>query len=161
MRGDSTTNALLEPIMRKQMSEINTQQVSSTKTSVFTAQNIENSIEAIKSVSMDDGFIAASQNVYDLLTAGKTLEQSIDGDKKSFTLQYIDWKNIENNVFHVTEEFAVTRNGMTDTYRPDIVLFVNGIPLCVIECKRPDIKDSLTQAVSQHRCNQKEDGIRS
>ena len=161
LRGDSTTNVLLEPILRKQLAEINTLQVSSTKTSVFTAQNIENGIEAIKSVSMDDGFIAASQNVYDLLTAGKTLEQSIDGDKKSFTLQYIDWKNIENNVFHVTEEFAVTRNGMTDTYRPDIVLFVNGIPLCVIECKRPDIKDSLTQAVSQHLRNQKEDGIRS
>ena len=50
---------------------------------------------------------------------------------------------------------------MSDTYRPDIVLFVNGIPLCVIECKRPDIKDSLSQAVSQHLRNQKEDGIRS
>ncbi|MGL4292386.1 MAG: type I restriction endonuclease subunit R, partial [Bacteroidales bacterium] len=96
-----------------------------------------------------------------LLTAGKTLEQSIDGDKKSFTLQYIDWQNPANNVFHVTEEFTVTRGGMSDTYRPDIVLFVNGIPLCVIECKRPDIKDSLTQAISQHLRNQKEDGIRS
>ncbi|MDR2848511.1 MAG: HsdR family type I site-specific deoxyribonuclease, partial [Bacteroidales bacterium] len=46
-------------------------------------------------------------------------------------------------------------------YRPDIVLFVNGIPLCVIECKRPDIKDSLEQAISQHLRNQQEDGIRS
>ena len=51
--------------------------------------------------------------------------------------------------------------GTTDNYRPDIVLFVNGIPLCVIECKRPDIKDSLGQAISQHLRNQKEDGIRS
>ncbi|KAA6309643.1 Type-1 restriction enzyme R protein, partial [termite gut metagenome] len=108
-----------------------------------------------------EGFISGNEYIYNLLTLGKTLEQSIDGDKKSFTLNYIDWKNSEHNVFHVTEEFSVTRTGTTDTYRPDIVLFVNGIPLCVIECKRPDIKDSLEQAISQHLRNQQEDGIRS
>ena len=32
---------------------------------------------------------------------GKALEQTIDGDTKSFTLQYIDWRNFANNVFHV------------------------------------------------------------
>jgi type I restriction enzyme R subunit len=90
------------------------------------------------------------------LTLGKTLDQSIDGDKKSFNLQFIDWKNPNNNVFHVTQEFSVLRSGSNDTYRPDVVLFVNGIPLCVIECKRPDIKGSLMQSVSQHIRNQQE-----
>ena len=41
------------------------------------------------------------------------------------------------------------------------MLFVNGIPICIIECKRPDIKESLAQAISQHLRNQQEDGIRS
>ncbi len=161
LRGDSTANVLLEPILRKQLEAINTVQVSSAKTTVFTPQNITAGVEALRNVSMEEGFMSATQTVYDLLTTGKALEQSVDGNKKSFTLQYIDWKNIENNVFHVTEEFAVSRTGMTDTYRPDIVLFVNGIPLCIIECKRPDVKDSLSQAISQHLRNQKEDGIRS
>ena len=161
MRGGSTTNVLLEPILRNQLEKINTLQVSSTRTAEFTAQNIASGIEALRHVPMAEGYVSASQTVYDLLTAGKTLEQSIDGDKKSFTLRYIDWENTENNVFHVTEEFAVSRAGMNETYRPDIVLFVNGIPLCVIECKRPDLKESLQQAVSQHLRNQKEDGIRS
>ncbi len=161
MREGSTANVLLEPILRQQLEEINTVQVSSSKTAMFTAQNIANGIEALRNLPMDEGYISANQTAYDLLTAGKTLEQSVDGDKKSFTLQYIDWKHPENNVFHVTEEFAVSRTGTTDTYRPDIVLFVNGIPLCVIECKRPDIKESLAQAKSQHLRNQKEDGIRA
>lgn len=161
MRGGDTANVLLEPVLRKQLEEINTLQVSSSKTALFTPQNITNGIEALRNLPMDEGYISANQAVYDLLTAGKTLEQSVDGDKKSFTLQYIDWKNIANNVFHVTEEFAVTRTGLNETYRPDIVLFVNGIPLSVIECKRPDIKESLTQAISQHLRNQKENGIRS
>jgi type I site-specific restriction-modification system R (restriction) subunit len=46
---------------------------------------------------------------YNLLTLGQALEQSVDGDKKSFTLQYIDWKNINNNIFHVSEEYSVMR----------------------------------------------------
>ena len=161
LRGNSTSNVLLEPILRDQLTRINTVQVSSYRTTMFSEQNIIAGIDALKNLPMSEGYISASQAVYDLLTAGKTLEQIVDGDKKSYVMQYIDWNNIENNVFHVTEEFAVSRTGMNDTYRPDIVLFVNGIPLCIIECKRPDIKDSLNQAISQHLRNQKEDGIRS
>lgn len=160
LRGGKTSNVLLEPILRKQLEAINSIQVSSIKTAYFSAQNIENGIEAMRNVHSESGFMASNEAVYNLLTLGKALEQSIDGDKKSFTLNYIDWKNPKNNVFHVTEEFTVTRSGMSDTYRPDIVLFVNGIPLCVIECKRPDIKDSLEQSISQHLRNQQEDGIR-
>lgn len=161
MRGGNTSNVLLESILRRQLESINTLQVSSNRTALFTSQNIQNGIDALRNLPMAEGFMVASQAAYDLLTMGKGLEQSIDGDKKSFTLQYINWQEPEKNVFHVTEEFAVTRTGMSDTYRPDVVLFVNGIPFCIIECKRPDVKDSLQQAVSQHLRNQKEDGIRN
>jgi len=161
LRGGKTTNVLLDAVLRKQLQEINSEiQVSGTKTSFFSAQNIENGVVAMRNIAMDEGYISANETVYNFLTYGKALEQSVDGDKKSYNLQYIDWKHPERNIFHVTEEFVVCRAGMTDTYRPDIVLFVNGIPLVVIECKRPDIKDSLEQAISQHLRNQKEDGIR-
>ena len=53
------------------------------------------------------------------------------------------------------------RSASKEHYRSDIVLFVNGIPLCFIECKRPGIKDSLTQAISQHLHSQQEEGIRN
>lgn len=53
------------------------------------------------------------------------------------------------------------RSTSKEHYRPDLVLFVNGIPLCIIECKRPDMKEPLKQAISQHLRNQQEDGIRS
>ena len=161
LRGGNASNVLLEPILREQLAKINTVQVSSQRTTVFSEQNITAGIEALRNLPMAEGYMTASQVAYDFLTAGKTLEQIVDGDRKSYVMQYIDWKHIENNAFHVTEEFAVSRTGMSDTYRPDIVLFVNGIPLCIIECKRPDIKDSLNQAISQHLRNQKEDGIRS
>ncbi len=160
MRGGKTTNVLLEDILRKQLKEINSIRVSTNKTSIFTDDNIERGILALKDLPMNEGYISASETAYNLITLGKALEQSIDGDKKSFTLQYIDWKNIGNNVFHVSEEFSVMRSTSKEHYRPDLVLFVNGIPLCVIECKRPDMKEPLKQAISQHLRSQQEDGIR-
>ncbi|WP_291403868.1 HsdR family type I site-specific deoxyribonuclease [Daejeonella sp.] len=160
-RGGKTTNVLLEDVLRKQLKEINSIRVSATKTSIFTDDNVERGILALKNLPMNEGYIAASEKAYNLLTLGQALEQSVDGDKKSFTLQYIDWKNISNNVFHVSEEFSVMRSTSKEHYRPDLVLFVNGIPLCIIECKRPDMKEPLKQAISQHLRNQQEDGIRS
>ena len=48
-------------------------------------------------------------------------------DTKSFTLNYIDWRNPANNGFHVVEEFEVERTASKETCRPDVVLFVNGM----------------------------------
>ncbi len=161
LRGGKSTNVILEDVLKKQLKEINSIKVSAHKTSLFTDENIDRGVLALKNLPMNEGYIAACEKAYNLLTLGQALEQSVDGDKKSFTLQYIDWKNINNNVFHVTEEYSVMRSTSKEHYRPDIVLFVNGIPLCIIECKRPDMKDSLKQAISQHLRNQQEDGIRS
>jgi type I restriction enzyme R subunit len=160
-RGNKTSNVILDDILRKQLKELNSIQLSSSKTSYFSDANIEAGIRALKEIPLVDGYISASEKVYNLVTLGKALEQIVDGDKKSFTLQYIDWKNSENNVFHVTEEFSVMRAGSKEHYRPDLVLFVNGIPFSVIECKRPDMKDPIQQAISQHLRNQQEDGIRN
>lgn len=161
LRGERTTAVLLEDILRKQLREINSIRISSTKTSVFSDANIENGIQALKDLPTNEGYINACEAAYNLLTLGKSLDQNIDGDKKSFTLQYIDWEHPQNNVFHVTEEYSVMRSTSKEHYRPDIVLFVNGIPLCIIECKRPDMKEPLDQAISQHLRSQQEDGIRS
>ncbi|GAA0878174.1 HsdR family type I site-specific deoxyribonuclease [Algoriphagus jejuensis] len=161
LRGGKTSNVLLEDVLRKQLKEINSIKVSATKTSIFTDENIERGILTLKNLPMNEGYIAACEKAYNLITLGHALEQSVDGDKKSFSLQYIDWKNIINNVFHVTEEFSVMRSTSKEHYRPDLVLFVNGIPLCIIECKRPDMKEPLKQAISQQLRSQQEDGIRS
>lgn len=161
-RGGKTSNVLLEEILRKQLKSINSEKrISSTKTTYISNANIENGIRAMRDLPMNEGYISACETAYNLLTLGRSFEQNVDGDIKSFTLQYIDWKDISNNVFHVTEEFSVMRSTSKDHYRPDIVLFVNGIPLCIIECKRPDMKEPLKQAISQQLRSQQEDGIRS
>ncbi len=74
-------------------------------------------------------------------------------------MRYIDWQNPRNNVFHVTAEFEVERTGSRETRRPDIVCFVNGIPFVVIECKRPEDKNSLEEAIKQNIRNWQADEI--
>ena len=51
----------------------------------------------------------------------------------------IDFEHPENNIFRAVNQFTVeyTNNGQTENRRPDILLFVNGMPLCVIELKNP------------------------
>lgn len=161
LRGGKTSNVILEDILRKQLKEINSIRMSSTRTTLFSDANIEAGIQALKDLPMNEGYMTACEMAYNRLTLGKDLEQSIDGDKKSFTLQYIDWNHLHNNVFHVTEEYSVMRSNSKEHYIPDLVLFVNGIPLCIIECKRPDMKEPLTQAISQQLRSQQDHGIRA
>lgn len=159
-RGGRGSNVLLEDILKTQLSKINKIEYRQKEFS-FSETNINNAILAIRDLPVQDGFIAANKAFYELITLGKSFDQTVLGDKKSFSFHYIDWKHPENNTYHVTEEYSVLRTDRTDHYRPDIVLFINGIPMIVIECKSPKIKEPVDKAIEQHLRNQQDDGIRS
>lgn len=149
-RAGRASNILLENILRSQLKAFNRIHYKGEEY-LFSEENIQTAIQKIKSVKYG-GLHRTNEAIYDLITLGTALEQTIEGNSKSFTLHYIDWKTPENNVFHVVPEFAVERRRSLETVRPDIVLFVNGIPFCVIECKSPKIE--IDQAVSQNIRNQ-------
>lgn len=160
LRSGRTSNVLLEPILKQQLKKLNSIHYKG-KEFAFSDSNINTAIIALRELPIQDGFIKANQVFYDLITLGKSFEQIVLNDKKNFSFHYIDWKNIENNSFHVTEEYRVLRSDRNDHYRPDLVLFINGIPMVVIECKSNVIKEPITEAISQHLRNQQEDGIRA
>jgi type I restriction enzyme R subunit len=154
-RGGKAGNVLLEEILRGALKAQNRIQHKGA-TWLFSEENIQSAIQRLKNVKYD-GLLKTNEAVYDLLTLGVALEQSIEGDVKSFTLNYVDWRNPANNVYHVTAEFSVERTRSYDTARPDIVLFVNGIPFAVIECKSPKVE--VEQAISQMIRNQRDEYI--
>jgi type I restriction enzyme R subunit len=155
MRGGRLSNVLLEEVLRDSLKRINRIQHKG-ENYLFSEENLQSAIQRLKNVKYD-GLLKTNESVYDLLTLGVALEQSVEGDVRSFTLNYIDWKNPENNVYHVTAEFPVERTRSHETARPDIVLFVNGIPFAVIECKSPNTE--VAQAVSQMIRNQRDEYI--
>jgi len=154
-RGGRVANVLLENILRGQLKKINRIRHKGGEYP-FSEENIQSAIQKLKNVRYG-GLQKTNEEIYDLITLGTSLEQTIGGDSKSFTLNYIDWQNPAANTFHVTAEFPVERSRGTETARPDIVLFVNGIPLAVIECKAPSV--DVEQAVSQTIRNQGEEYI--
>ena len=104
----------------------------------FSNNNITKAIQDID-VSLEQGLMSASKKIYDLLLYGKSYQETLfDGTTQSFDLKFIDWQNIDNNIFRVTDEFSVEKFDKTHR-RPDIVITVNGIPLVVIECKKSAI----------------------
>lgn len=152
-------NVILDGILVEQLKKINKFTFRG-KEHEFTPITFEHALEDIKRFPLVDGQIKTNEKVYDLLTLGTSYEQTVGYDRKSFNFHFIDWQHPQNNVFHVTEEFEVAQPGKNSTLRPDIICFVNGIPLAVIECKRPEMdKDPIVQAISQHTRNQKLDGI--
>ncbi len=128
----------------------------------FSEDNIQEAVRKLKNEPYD-GLVRTSEKIYDLLTLGTSLPQTIDGNTRSYSLHYVEWRHPANNVFHVSDEFSVERRRSNETRRPDIVLFVNGIPFVVIECKRPDLDkggdNPVIEGITQMIRNQKDDEI--
>lgn len=151
-RGEVLTNVLLDKVLATQLAKINAFEYKGTAYN-FSTGSIQGAINALKNIPTE-GLVQTNERVYDLLTLGKSFNETVEGDRKAYTINYIDWDNPENNVFHITEEFEVEgRNGKR---RPDIVLFVNGIPFVIIENKRRDKNNSIDEAISQNIRNQKD-----
>ncbi|HDQ7469682.1 TPA: type I restriction endonuclease subunit R, partial [Pseudomonas aeruginosa] len=111
------------------------------------AAALEQATHALLTVS-DPLLIARNRRVYRLLLSGIPVEFSVGDEKRSDLVNLIDFANPRNNDFLLVSQFTVT--GTKQPRRPDLVAFVNGLPLAVIELKNPaneqtDIWDAFNQ----------------
>ncbi len=143
-------NVLLEDILRTQLAKLNRIEHRGTSHH-FTEASIETAVERVRGHG-PQGLLRTNEAVTDLLQLGTALNQTIEGETRGRSLKYVDWSNPAANDFHIAKEFDVARTSSTSTSRPDIVLFVNGIPFAVIECKGP--REDLEQGISQQIRNQ-------
>ncbi|WP_312926213.1 type I restriction endonuclease subunit R [Pseudescherichia sp.] len=124
---------------------------------------IDNLIAEVNSPALNQGLLTANERLYNHLMYGISVIEFIDGKKANPTIALIDWHHPTNNSFVFTEEFTVTRANGVESRRPDIVCFVNGIPLVVIEAKRPDGNakkvPTIGEGISQTLRNQRHDEI--
>ena len=114
-------------------------------------KSIDEALFALEKIKLDDGVVKASENIYANLVGGCSVTEIIDGKRTSPQLKFINWNEPDKNVFHIAAEFEIEEN---QNRRPDIVLFVNGIPFAVIENKKASV--SVDEAVMQMIRNQKE-----
>lgn len=95
------------------------------------------------------GLMEYNQSIYDLLVNYLSVEQDLGAGRKGQTVKVIDFDNPENNEFLCTNQFKV--EGINQNIIPDIVCFVNGLPLAVIECKSPYVADAVAEGINQLR----------
>ncbi len=144
-----TYGCILQDILKKQLKEINQYEYNG-KIHKFSNFNIDKAVADLD-VPIQEGLVVASEKVHNLLTMGRSYEEQVENRRISFDLNYIDWKD-GHNVFHVTQEFVVDSHTGEHNARVDIILFVNGIPFAVIECKSG--VQHVDQAVEQNIRNQ-------
>ncbi len=114
---------------------------------------VSQAIGALERVS-HPRLMEANQEATALLLNGVAVEGLPDWDQgRAKTIHFIDWDTPENNTFTAVGQFKVDcPGGMSKgSIRPDIVLFINGIPVVVIECKSPGISEPIPSAIDQLR----------
>ncbi|MBQ3714943.1 MAG: type I restriction endonuclease subunit R [Fibrobacter sp.] len=154
-RKDKLANVLLEDILLSQLRKLNSFTHKGVRRD-FSEENLRNAILKLKNMQYD-GLVRTNAKIYDLLTLPQSEEESVEGDKRSYDIRYIDWQEPANNVFHAVAEFDVECSKSNARVIPDIVLFVNGIPFAVIENKSPE--EGIKQGISQMIRNQGDEYI--
>lgn len=159
LREGKKKEVLLRSILHESLSRINSYEYKGVQYK-FSEKDIEQGIKKID-VDLRTGLLKTNEEITDYLHFGTTIEQELpDKSKKSFSFKFIDWDNIENNSFHFTEEYEIEKQDIFTKEkhkRPDIVVFINGIPLGIIELKRSSVE--VSEGVSQNIRNQKEGNI--
>ena len=102
-----------------------------------------------------DNPLESNKLFYEMLVEGVPGELSRDGETVGMKTYLIDFENPLNNDFVAANQFSVTQNNITK--RPDIVLFVNGLPLVVIELKNPTDEQATTGKAFDQLQNYKEE----
>ncbi len=94
--------------------------------------------------------IEANEAFWKMLVRHISVDQDLGSGRKGQTVKIIDFDNLDNNTYHVIDELTFKGEG-PKPIRPDILLYVNGIPLVVIENKSPTISDPIDEAIDQLR----------
>ena len=112
---------------------------------------ISRAIDQVKTAAknFNDSLYTTNKNVYQLLRYG--IKVKAEAGDNFETLHLINWKNFKDNDFAIAEEVTIKGN---HTKRPDIVLYVNGIALGVLELKRSTV--SINEGIRQSIVNQQD-----
>ena len=160
LRGGKSSEVLFREILTKKLGEINGYEYKG-KRYKFSQSNVLKAVDELAGVSLNEGLMVANERITNLLLLGTSLEENLeDGTRRSFSFKFIDFENLKNNDFYVTEEFEVSRVNQSDAQkhrRPDLVLFINGIPIVVIELKKSSV--SFENGIKQLEKEQGKDEI--
>lgn len=137
---ESFTEVVMLPVLRQQLKLIN---------EWMEEEQIEEVIKRLTAGFPATSLVQNNQHVLQLLLENTSVSDNFKTGEYSPTVKYLDFKRPENNRFIAVCQFMVRILGTEHHIIPDIVLFVNGLPVVVIECKSPKAKEPIPEAIDQ------------
>ncbi len=137
---ENFTEVVMLPVLREQIKIINPW---------IEEDQIDEVIRQLTASFPGSNLIENNRHVLHLLLENTSVSENRKTGERNPTVHFIDFKKKENNRFTAVCQFKVRILGTEHHIIPDIVLFLNGIPVVVIECKSPKVKDAIPEAIDQ------------
>ena len=137
---ESFTEVVMLPVLREQLKVINPW---------LEDDQVEEVVKQLTASFPGTGLIQNNRHVFHLLLENTSVSENRKTGEKSPTVRFIDFKHRDNNRFIAVCQFKVRILGTEHHIIPDIVLFLNGLPVVVIECKSPKVKEPIPEAIDQ------------
>ena len=137
---ESFTEVVMLPVLREQLKVINPW---------MEPDQVEEAIKRLTASFPTNSLIENNRHVLNLLLENTSVGENRRTGEQSPTVRFVDFENRGNNRFTAVCQFKVRILGTDYHVIPDIVLFVNGLPLVVIECKSPKVNEPIPEAIDQ------------
>jgi type I restriction enzyme R subunit len=137
---DSFTEVALLPVLRQQLQVINPW---------LQPDQVEEVVKQLTANFPSSSLLENNRHVFTLLQENTSISENRQTGEKSPTVKFIDFDHRIHNSFIAVCQFKVRILGTENHIIPDIVLFLNGLPVVVIECKSPKVKEPIPEAIDQ------------
>jgi type I restriction enzyme R subunit len=137
---ESFTEVVLLPVLRQQLKVIN---------DWMEEDQIDEVVKQLTASFPSTSLIQNNRHVFNLVQEGTSVSENRKTGEKSPTVRFIDFAHRGNNDFLAVCQFKVRILGTEHHIIPDIVLFLNGLPVVVVECKSPKVKEPIPEAIEQ------------
>ncbi|MCZ8517561.1 HsdR family type I site-specific deoxyribonuclease [Paenibacillus filicis] len=136
----SFTEVVMLPVLREQLKVIN---------SWLEDDQVEEVVKQLAASFPGTGIIQNNRHVFNLLLENTSVSENRQTGEKSPTVRFVDFTHRDNNRFIAVCQFKVRILGTEHHIVPDIVLFLNGLPVVMVECKSPKVKEAIPEAIDQ------------
>lgn len=137
---ESFTEVVLGPVLREQLQVINPW---------LEADQVEEVVKQLTANFPGNNLLENNRHLLNLLLENTSVSENRKTGERSPTVRFIDFDTLTNNRFIAVCQFKVRILGTEHHIVPDIVLFLNGLPVVVIECKSPKAKEPIPEAIDQ------------
>lgn len=137
---ENFTEVILPQVLRSQLKVINPW---------LEDGQVEEVVKQLTASFPGNGLIENNRHLLHLLLENTSVGENRQTGESSPTVRFVDFKNADNNNFTAVCQFKIRILGTEHHIIPDITLFLNGLPVVVIECKSPKVKDAIPEAIDQ------------